>query len=132
MFIVHWCGRLPSCCCWSRRGFPARIFFKLLNLLSRINRRLHSFSFRISSIIVTSTQRLLNRIIPVFRTNGCVNSKIIRFSAVVIAVTGSPRLLEFKPVVCAFFGVFARDCYFLLACPPFYFVMLSRLSCQSV
>ena len=39
-------------------GFSRKNFPRALKSSSRINRCLHSFSFRISSIIATSTQRL--------------------------------------------------------------------------
>lgn len=61
-FVVKFTGELYNNIAFvlllESSGF-SRKNFELLKLLFRINECLHSFSLRISSIIVTSTQRLL-------------------------------------------------------------------------
>ena len=144
VLIVHYCSHLPSRRRRSRWGFPTRIYFKLLSFSSGIIEFWHSFSVGIRFIAVTSTQKAITQVIPVFRANcfAVLNSRIIFSEPRVPTFQYFCHSRVWKPktsrplasclcfVLCFCSGLKSR--YFLLTCPPFCFVVHSRLPCQSI
>ena len=125
--MSHWLGRLPLPYCWSSLAFPSRTRFKLLNSLPRIIERFYSFSVR-HWLAATITRWWWPSVtFPVFQIhkNCCVKLLEYFFQELpiqtFIADFGSPSLPDFWLVLFL--------C--LVDFPPFYSVMLLRVSCLS-
>ena len=132
-------------------AFPSRTCFKLLNSLWRMMEYLYLFLCEVSVDSSNHHTKAIRFVIaPVLLTNCWVKLledfvqglRFVRFNAFVITLLCSPRLPYFLSSYLCFVRCFCskhstsnselKYRHFPLSWPPFCFIGLSRLSCQSI